>query len=553
MAISLQKLCLVIVSVFSVFLPSSHPTLLSHALMPIRCPAHESEALLRFKAAFNDSQGYFGSWVNGTDCCTMWTGISCNIQTNNVVSLRVSPLGSIQGVISENLCQLHFLTSLSISGVTGTTTTPPCLGNLSSLEFLDLYGNGFSGSVPTSICLLTRLTHLGLSSNNFNGSIPSCFGNLASLRNLHLADNQLSGSIPASLGNLSFLVFLTLYKNQVSGMLPDSLGNLSSLTYLLLSYNQFSGSIPASLGSLSFLGYLGICNNQLSGSIPASLGNLSSLSRLDLGANHLHGSIPASLGKLSSLWYLILHNNQLSGSIPASLGSLTLLRSLYLENNQLTGSIPESLGNLLLLGFLDIRNNQLTGTIPLSFAQLSSLTEFKAYGNRFNESISSSSLPASLVNLYLSLNHNQSISETFFHNLTILKYLHISDCVLSISRTWIPPFQLNQLSLVSCTIGHGEFPLWISTQFSLDALELVNIGLIGEIPSWLWETNLLLNSLNLSRNHLEGNLSSNTSIWMQLWQYSSKFEYIISTSVIKSCKQQLYWSDPYKLVQMFFP
>ncbi|XP_059070492.1 receptor-like protein EIX1 [Cryptomeria japonica] len=53
--------------------------------MSSRCPSHESQALLRFKAALNDSHGYLSSWVNGTDCCRLWEGISCDNHTNHVV------------------------------------------------------------------------------------------------------------------------------------------------------------------------------------------------------------------------------------------------------------------------------------------------------------------------------------------------------------------------------------------------------------------------------------------------------------------------------------
>ncbi|XP_059063633.1 receptor-like protein EIX2 isoform X1 [Cryptomeria japonica] len=89
--------------------------------MSKRCHSDESEALSVFKAAFNDSGGYLTSWVNETDCCTMWLGISCNNQTNRVVSVEVGHyyIQDIQGVISDSLCQLHFLTSLSIHGVIG--------------------------------------------------------------------------------------------------------------------------------------------------------------------------------------------------------------------------------------------------------------------------------------------------------------------------------------------------------------------------------------------------------------------------------------------------
>ncbi|XP_059063634.1 DNA damage-repair/toleration protein DRT100-like isoform X2 [Cryptomeria japonica] len=68
--------------------------------MSKRCHSDESEALSVFKAAFNDSGGYLTSWVNETDCCTMWLGISCNNQTNRVVSVEVGHyyIQDIQGI-----------------------------------------------------------------------------------------------------------------------------------------------------------------------------------------------------------------------------------------------------------------------------------------------------------------------------------------------------------------------------------------------------------------------------------------------------------------------
>ncbi|XP_057833725.1 leucine-rich repeat protein FLOR 1 isoform X2 [Cryptomeria japonica] len=118
MAISLRKLCLVITSVFVVLLPCPRPSL-SLGLMSNRCPSHESEALLRFKAALNESKVYptLSSWVNVTDCCSVWNGISCNNHTNHVVSVVVSVVDG--SVISESLCQLRFLTLLGIKGATG--------------------------------------------------------------------------------------------------------------------------------------------------------------------------------------------------------------------------------------------------------------------------------------------------------------------------------------------------------------------------------------------------------------------------------------------------
>ncbi len=56
---------------------------------------------------------------------------------------------------------------------------PSELGRLSSLEVLNLWGNGFSGKIPPEL------------------------GNLANLRELYLWSNELSGEIPPELGNLT--------------------------------------------------------------------------------------------------------------------------------------------------------------------------------------------------------------------------------------------------------------------------------------------------------------------------------------------------------------
>ncbi|XP_059072008.1 leucine-rich repeat protein FLOR 1-like [Cryptomeria japonica] len=113
MAIPSHKLFLVFMSLLLVFLFLSPRSSFSHPLLSTRCLSHESQALLRFKDALYISFN-LSSWVNGTDCCTNWTGISCDNHTNHVVSLDIRYLGA-EGVISESLCQLRFLTSLRLS------------------------------------------------------------------------------------------------------------------------------------------------------------------------------------------------------------------------------------------------------------------------------------------------------------------------------------------------------------------------------------------------------------------------------------------------------
>ena len=81
--------------------------------------------------------------------------------------------------------------------------------------------------------------------------------------------------------------------------------------------------------------------------------------------------------------------------------------------------------------------------------------------------------------------------------------LHLSNCVLNISTTWIPKVQLISFILKSCYIG-GQIPVWISTHISLKELVSTDNNLYGEIPSWLFCPPMKF--LTLSGNHLQGKL-----------------------------------------------
>jgi Leucine-rich repeat (LRR) protein len=89
-----------------------------------------------------------------------------------------------------------------------------------------------------------------LTYNQLSGLIPPELGNLSSLQSLNLSSNQLSGSIPPELGNLSSLQSLFLSSNRLSGSIPPELGDLSSLLVLRLNHNHLTGDVPASFVNL---------------------------------------------------------------------------------------------------------------------------------------------------------------------------------------------------------------------------------------------------------------------------------------------------------------
>ncbi|KAM0042324.1 putative non-specific serine/threonine protein kinase [Helianthus debilis subsp. tardiflorus] len=67
---------------------------------------------------------------------------------------------------------------------------------------------------------LTSLQAIDLSSNNITGVIPSSLGSLEDLMSLHLQSNKFEGDIPISLQNLLGLVTMDLGNNFFTGTIP---------------------------------------------------------------------------------------------------------------------------------------------------------------------------------------------------------------------------------------------------------------------------------------------------------------------------------------------
>ena len=118
-----------------------------------------------------------------------------------------------------------------------------------------------------------------------SGEISPEVGNLESLQVLNLSGNKLTGEVP-ELGSLESLQVLNLSGNKLTGEVPE-LGSLESLQVLNLSGNELTGEVPE-LGSLESLQVLNLSGNELTGELP-ELGSLESLQVLDLAGNWLTG------------------------------------------------------------------------------------------------------------------------------------------------------------------------------------------------------------------------------------------------------------------------
>ncbi|XP_038976067.1 leucine-rich repeat receptor-like tyrosine-protein kinase PXC3 [Phoenix dactylifera] len=442
---------------------------------------------------------------NPSSYCS-WCGVTC-AGPNQTVEAVDLPRHNLRGSISS-ISELSSLKRLDLSGNSFHGSIPSSFGNLAMLEFLDLSMNKFESWIPSSLGRIRNLKSLNLSNNFLWGEIPDELKKLERLQELQISGNNLSGSIPAWVGSLTDLRVFSAYENNLVGVIPDNLGSVSQLEVLNLHSNLLEGAIPESVFMSGKLQVLVLTVNRLNGSLPASVGNCKGLSSLRIGNNRLVGSIPASIGNVSSLTYFEADSNHLSGEIVPEFAQCSNLTLLNLASNGFTGTIPEKLGELKNLQEFIVSDNGLTGELPKSILRCRNLSKLDLSYNRFK-----GSLPADLCNMsrlqFLLLDHN-SISGEIPRG--------IGNCArlleLQMGRNYltgnIPPEigKIKNLQIaLNLSFNHlrGPLPQELGRLDKLVSLDVSNNQLSGDIPSEL-KGMLSLIEVNFSDNQLTGQI-----------------------------------------------
>ncbi|XP_068502800.1 receptor-like protein EIX2 [Phaseolus vulgaris] len=395
------------------------------------------------------------------------------------------------------------------------------LSSLSKLEYLDLGCSTFYQSFHSlhTLQALPSLMHLHLSLCTFFQYNQPSFLNFSSLLTLDLSEINYSPSIsfvPKWVFGLKKLVSLSLMLNEFEGPVPDGIRNLTLLENLDLSANLFSSIPDWFYGNFQHLTFLNLRNNNLHGTISEALGNVTSLVELDLAFNQLEGPIPKSLGNLCNLRKIDFSYLKLNQHVNEILDILAPcvsheLRTLKVQSSQLSGNLTDQFGVYKNIVTLYFRDNKIGGELPRSLGKLSSLRFLNLWNNQFNgnpfESLRSLS---KLSYLDISDNHFQGIvMDNDLTNLTNLIEFRASrnNLTLKVHPSWYPTFQLIRLGMSYWQLG-PNFPSWIQSQNKLRYLEMSNTGILGSIPTWFWATFSKVYFLNLSYNHIHGELGS---------------------------------------------
>lgn len=424
---------------------------------------------------------------------------------SSLTSLHLDDCGLL-GDFPPGIFLLPNLKFLSVQGNEYLTGHLPNFEWNSTLEAIYLGETSFSGQLPTSIGNLKSLNELQIQSCNFSGPLPFALGNISHLKVLDLTNNSFRGQVPSSLENLSQLTYLSLRLNNFSGSNFPRFGELNKLKYLIICNFNLSSQIPY-LANLTQLGFLRLSSNQLTGQIPSWLMNLTQLFNLDLSFNKLHGPIPSSVIQLKNIEFLHLFQNDLSGTVELDMfAKLKNLTKLHLSLNYITflsktspnttvqkfkhiglascnlSEFPDFLREQDELEFVDLAYNHIHGLVP------------KWMWNTSRENLG-----------FVNFSHNFLTGFDQMHDVFPWPRLGVLDLKSNLLQGPLPiPPPSTLIYLVSNNMLSGKVSSLICSLNSLHALDLSHNHLSGTLPPCLGNFSSFLSILNLRSNDFQG-------------------------------------------------
>ena len=198
--------------------------------------SRDAQALRTVRAALVDDTGALDRWEGDYPCAHPWEFVRC-VGGNEVTHLELSRL-NLAGVLDPAVGDIASLEVLDVSSNFVTGALPASLGNLTRLRVLNAANNRLEGAIPPSLTRAPSLTSVSLARNRLTGAIPG--GPWPStLASLDASDNRLAGSIPPGLvdGAPPKLVSLLLQNNALTGWIPSELGGWTMLVTLRLQGN----------------------------------------------------------------------------------------------------------------------------------------------------------------------------------------------------------------------------------------------------------------------------------------------------------------------------
>ncbi|KAL4333164.1 hypothetical protein GQ457_07G029890 [Hibiscus cannabinus] len=316
--------------------------------------------------------------------------ITCTCQNGTChVTHIVFKLQSLPGLLPSEIVNLPYLKMVDFAYNYLSGTIPPEWASM-QLEFISVFGNRLSGSIPTYLGNITSLRYLDLEANQFSGQVPPEIGKLVNLRTLRLSSNRLTGNLPVQLAELENLTNFRINDNNFNGSIPAFIQNWKKLTRLEMQASGLAGPIPSSISALENLITLIISDiNGTTQHFP-DLWNMTSIHRIILKKCNVVGQIPQQIWQMSQLRILDLSFNMLSGEVVRAFLP-NGLRFLYLTGNNLSGNIPDS---ILQTGVsVDLSYNNFTWSSPNQPACLRKLDNVNLFRSSSTEYLKRGVIP----------------------------------------------------------------------------------------------------------------------------------------------------------------